>query len=255
MGTAVIIQARMGSSRLPGKVLMPLLGKPMFGRIVDQLRQVLDVDEVVLTTTEDSIDDQLVRYAGSIAVKVSRGPVDDIVTRLYRASREVASGSFIRIWGDCPFVCPDVLSTMLSQFNSESLDFLTTSDPNARGVPAGLDAEIYATPLIERMNREVKDIKKREFPFEFVKTDSATRIGRFRLQEMDPKLSLTVDYPEDLVAAEEIYRSLIKLPFSYPDLLAVFQRRPELKNMFSEKQRNVEYFNYIKNQKGANGGS
>ncbi|MGZ5280611.1 MAG: cytidylyltransferase domain-containing protein, partial [Pseudobdellovibrionaceae bacterium] len=195
---ALTIQARLGSTRLPGKVLHNLAGKPMFEQIYNQVKHSKLVSDFCLNTSDASSDDALVEFASRLGLKVFQGPVDDIVSRMFGALEVCQSDYLVRIWGDCPFVCPDVIDEMLTVMLDKDLNFAHNSDISKRTYPPGLDVEIYRRDLLTLMNKEVTDPKLREFPVEFVKKN----LNRFTMQLFQSSVDLshthlTVDYPAD----------------------------------------------------------
>lgn len=240
-----VVQARLGSSRLPGKVLLPLApdGKVLLQCITERMAAAKNIAIVRLTTSDTTQDDPLVDAAKSWGIETMRGPVDDIIGRLHGAVRP-GEDILVRIWGDCPFIDPLIIDQMLAKFKSEHLDFLTVGGIENRSLPMGLDVEIYRTDLLRRMHRDVADAKLREFPYEFVRRQPELKSAVF--QGPSPKLAalhLTVDYPEDLYAARHIYAALAlrPKPMELATLLDVLAKHPEFAAMFSTQGRNIEY--------------
>ena len=114
------IQARMGSTRLPGKVLADLAGKPLIQRIVERVRQAALVDEVYVLTSEARTDDVLVERLEELAIPYRRGPVDDVLTRYLDLAEELEPSHLVRVTGDCPFVEPDFIDLQLGALPGRS---------------------------------------------------------------------------------------------------------------------------------------
>ncbi len=244
---ALTIQARLGSTRLPGKVLHDLAGKPMFEQIFNQVKQSNRVQEFCLNTTDASSDDGLAEFALKIGLKVFRGPVDNIVSRMTGALNTCKADYLVRIWGDCPFVCPDVIDEMLALMLDHNLHFVHNSDISKRTFPPGLDVEIYRRDLLMAMDAEVTDPKLREFPVEFVKKN----LDRFNMRLFSSAVDLshthlTVDYPADMRAAEILLKRLHQKKdfFLYQDLQDVLKASRDIE--FSQEARNIEYQQYLK---------
>ncbi len=241
-----LVQARTGSSRLPAKVLEPIGGRPLVLAIADRLRRARRVDAVALSTSDDAGDDRLAEIAAADGLAVSRGPVDDIVGRLARAAAATGADVLVRVWGDCPFVAPEVVDGAVDLLDAAGLDFVTNAVISGRTYPPGLDVEVYRAGLLVDMDRDVRDPRQREFPVEYVRGT-----GR-RWQVMHygsdlSKLHLTVDYPEDLEAARAIYDALAaggRGP-GLDDLIALLRGAPELLGRFAQGERNIEYKAYL----------
>ncbi len=243
---AVCIQARLGSTRLPGKVLKNLAGAPMIKRIAEQALASKQVQELVITTSNDAQDDTLADYASQNHFRVFRGPVDNIITRLHGALQTTSCDALVRIWGDCPFICPDIIDEMTFQMIKENLDFIHNSDISKRTFPPGLDIEIYRRELLEKMNEDVKDEKLREFPVEYVKSQKSLRYSLYTSPDDMSAIHLTVDYPQDFAAAEKLYLALEKekIPFDYSTLIKVL-KKTGLAQEFSSASRNIEYQKFL----------
>ncbi len=234
----------MGSSRLPGKVLKDLAGKPLLLQILNQLKAVSAEVVPVIACSTDERDDELVRFGQSHGITVSRGPADDIVARLAGAARSVNAPSILRVWGDCPFVCPDVVEAMVSDFESRGLDYLTNGESARRTLPVGLDVELYRAPLLDEMNSGTGDAFYREFPLQYVLSrGSALKWDVYAPRGEYPHAHMTVDYPEDLVAANEIYRRLSPegRAFRSYELFALLEREPALIERFSQQARQADF--------------
>jgi spore coat polysaccharide biosynthesis protein SpsF len=253
MKTGLMIQARLASKRLPGKALLPLLDKPMLFRLLEQIKKSKNADEICLSTSDDASDDKLEEFAKENKIKISRGPVDDIIGRLVRAADVMGAGVLVRIWGDCPLVCSDMLDHMVEALQSENLDYLSNCTLE-RTVPGGLDLEIYRTDLLKRMDKQITDIRLREFPFQIINQNKLENI-KWRTYKTEQDLSsihLTVDYKEDLAAVNDIYKKLYTegKSFQYHELISLLKKEPELLQAFANNERNIEYNNYLKQLKG-----
>ena len=243
-----IVQARMGSSRIPGKVLEPIEGVPMVERIVARVASAKRIDEVAIATSTAASDDRLAAFAREHEIACFRGPVDDIVTRLHDAAAGLEGDIAVRVWGDCPFIDPDVLDAGIELLVEDACDFVTNASYGRRTYPPGLDFEAYGIQTLVEMNEQCSVVAEREFQVEFVRR----RPSRFKMGFLDygedlSELHLTVDYPEDLAAARAICAILEpagkRAPFA--DLLQLLKGRPDLAHAFSARARNIEYKAYL----------
>lgn len=245
---ALAIQARLGSSRLPRKALLKLSGQTMFEQVLNQVKASKKISKFVLTTSDQKSDEELILHAKKHDVLTFAGPVDDIIGRFWGAFTISNADILVRIWGDCPFVCADVIDAMLEVFENKKLDYMSNSDLANRSFPPGLDLEIYRKSLMQKLNAEVTDPKLREFPIEAIKAlGKEVKWEHYHSGRKDDHIHLTVDYPEDLAAAEVIYNQLLR-PFTFPELMNLLDTKPELWKNFSHQQRNVEYKNYLKDK-------
>src|SRR5262245_38742804 len=122
-----LVQARMGSSRIPGKVLEPIGGVPMVQRIVERVAAARHIANVAIATSTAETDDRLVEFARHHGIPCFRGPVDDIITRLHGATAGLGGDAVVRVWGDCPFVDPGVLDDGVDLLVDGGYDFVTNA--------------------------------------------------------------------------------------------------------------------------------
>ncbi len=250
------IQARLGSQRLPGKVLLPLYGdKSMFECIVGQVRAIRHQAQVTLTTSDTVQDMRMREEARRLGLSCVAAPADDIVSRLWNCMADNQAEYLVRVWGDCPFVCPDVIDAMLDHMLSRRLDFLTNAEISARNFPAGLDMEVYSRGLLQEMDAAITDPKLREFPVEYVKKHVPRGKWDVFLTQDEGLLGLrgwhfTVDYPEDLDAARLLYSRLLqgRSSFASGELVEEINRNGDDYN-FSNKARNIEYKAFVEGLK------
>jgi len=255
-----IVQARMGSSRLPGKVLMDLAGEPMLGRVVERARRARLLDDVVLATTTESSDDAIDTYCRSKGIPCSRGSHFDVLDRFHSTAREAKADIVVRITADCPLVDPTLLddavrvligsgrelSTGVSE-TSTTFDFVANRlpPPWKRTYPIGLDVEVCAFAALEHAWREAVQPKDREhvmpFLYEGVRLVllrplllTGTSPQGFRIAVIDHSEDLgyhrwTVDTSEDLEFLRQVYAHFgARADFSWLEVLELLHRRPEL---------------------------
>lgn len=229
----------MTSTRLPGKVMMDLDGIPMIGY---QLKRVLKsplVNKVVVATSTDESDDPLVAYLDTISQEVVRGSLNDVLKRFLMVLEIYNPPYFVRITGDCPLVMPDLLNSMISEFESSSLDYLSNAlNPS---FPDGLDIEIVKTSALRRLDLMQLSEPEREH----VTLGLYFRPKDFKLKNYDYSLDLsrerwTVDYPEDLEFIRRVvkYENALNEIMSLEDVLKFLKDFPELRNKVSSDLRN-----------------
>jgi spore coat polysaccharide biosynthesis protein SpsF len=207
----------------------------MIGWIAERLRACKEVDEIVVGTTQKSQDDAIALFAKREKLLCFRGSEEDLIDRLYGTAREHGADALVRITGDCPFVDPDVVDELVRRFRhvGAQVDYVTNNFPPT--FPHGLDAEVWPTPTLGRLWREIQDPYYREwFPLYVKERDK----NPFRILNVSSPVNLsdlrwTVDYPEDLVFARRVFRSLggLNTVFRMSDVLALIRRRPEIKEI------------------------
>lgn len=202
-----VLQARLSSRRLPGKVLRPLLGEPMLGRQVERLRRSRAITRLVLATSDDASDDPLAAYAGAIGLPVVRGPLDDVLARFVLVLiAHPGAEHLVRLTADCPLADPTLADRCVETHLAEGADY--TANTFGRTFPKGLDVEVVRADALRAAAREASDPYDREHVTPFV----IARPERFRQASVtrDPpeRWRWTVDTPEDFAFVEAVYRDL-----------------------------------------------
>lgn len=233
----LIIQARMGSTRLPGKVIKPILGQPMLIRQIERLRRCQNVDQQVVATTNDRADDTLASLVTPVPdVDVFRGSTDDVLDRYFGAATSTGADLVVRVTSDCPLIEPSVvdrcIETMLTHFGKVAY----VSNCCQRTYPRGLDTEVIDYPALATAHQHAADAAEREHVTPFI----WRRPTRFRLMDVldaedNSHLRWTVDTPADLELVERIYEELYpnNPSFDYRDVLDLVAGQPELQNINS----------------------
>jgi len=227
MRTLAFVQARMGSTRLPGKVLADIEGEPMMARVVERAAAIPGVDEVVVCTTDLEQDEPLFELARARGWLTFRGSEDDVLGRFAGAARAHQADVIVRITSDCPLLDPEVIGRVVSAFRAGQPRVHYASNTMRRTFPRGLDTEVVRRDALESADAEDRDPALREHVTPYIQ-----RSGRFALVEVvdaadHSDLRWTVDTPDDLRLVREVYRCLGSAA-SYPEVLALFARRPEL---------------------------
>jgi len=224
---AVILQARTGSSRLPGKVLADLAGRPMLAFLVERLQRCALVDRCILATTGLPEDDGLAELGQTLGISVVRGSQDDVLSRFALAAEHTDAPILIRITGDCPFVDPGLLEEMIHEFREHKVDyFFNCGTPT---YPDGLDIEIFTREALLLAQVECSDSRQREHVTPWIRES-----GRCRVAEKFNNLNLsamrwTADEPEDL----QVIRAVVdhfegRSDFGWEQILDLAHKQPQL---------------------------
>ncbi len=162
-----ISQARMGSSRLPGKVLMPVLGKSLLEWHVSRLRRARLIDQLVVATTESRADDEIVKLCRALRISVFRGPEQDVLHRFREAAGQAAAGTIVRVTSDCPLIDPDLIDELILSYGRRrpDVDYMTLARED---YPRGLDAEIFSRSALIEADDEAADPAEREHVTPFI---------------------------------------------------------------------------------------
>jgi spore coat polysaccharide biosynthesis protein SpsF len=231
MKTVITIEARMRSTRLPGKVLLPVLGEPMLARMVERLRRVRRADRIVVATTVDPADDPIVAAAESLGVGWHRGSEADVMGRVLDAARAADADLIVETTADCPVIDPGVIDQLIATFLTNRVDYC--ANVLAPTYPRGLDAQVFPTAVLADAASRTDDPADREH----VSLYLYEHPERYRLLNVASglppeagELRLTVDTAEDYHLITAVYEALYPThpTFGLTDLLALFEARPEL---------------------------
>lgn len=251
MKTVAIIQARMSSSRLPGKVLKEAGGRPLLDRMVERVRQAKRIDETVVATTVDPSDDTIAEFCEKHGISFFRGNLMDVLDRYYQAALAYQAQVIVRLTGDCPLIDPVLIDETLELMDRENADFACNRlpPPMTRTYPIGLDVEAVTFSALETAWQKAVEKHEREHVMPYFYEVP----GRYKVAKLDyptdyGALRWTVDTPEDLEFVREVYAGLEnRNDFSWLDVLKLVQEHPELseinagvhhKTMFDVDHRN-----------------
>jgi spore coat polysaccharide biosynthesis protein SpsF len=225
----IIVQARMGSTRLPGKSLKSVLGKPLLCYLLERLRRCQKADEVVLATTTLPEDDPIVETALKMGVPVVRGSSEDLVSRYLQAAHEHHADVVVRVTGDCPLIDPEWIDRLIVQFiECKNVDYL--SNTIERTFPRGMDAEVFSIKALEETDRLAVQPAEREHVTLFMyRHPEQFRLKNVRYPEDHSRHRWTVDTAEDFQLIEQLLSAIypINKDFSLADLLALINLHPE----------------------------
>lgn len=229
-----IIQARMGSTRLPGKILKNLAGRPMLWHVAERVKRAKLVDAAVVATTTESEDDQVKSFCEAHGIAHFRGSAENVLGRYYEAARQFDADVVVRVTGDCPLIDPEVIDECIRAFRTHRPDYISNVNPGPRSFPRGLDVEVFAFTALEDAFQNAREPYEREHvtPFMWENKDGHFRLGPPVLASAEYASSrrLTVDYPEDFTLMEKIYTILYQEGgiVHVPDALRLLDENPEI---------------------------
>lgn len=233
-GAVAIVQARMGSTRLPGKVMRELCGVTILGHVIQRVARCPRVGKVVVATTESERDSIIVAEAARHGAGVTRGSEEDVLARYYQAATEHHADPIVRVTSDCPLFDPDLLTSMLEAYGRESaqpegVDYL--SNTVRRTFPRGLDAEIIAFGALERAHREAIAPFEREHVTPYIwQHPGLFRVRHFLGDEDLSSHRWTLDTEDDWKLIRAVFEHLCVRDgaFTTREVLALLAARPEL---------------------------
>ena len=235
----VILQARMTSKRLPGKVMMLLNGEPMIYRQIERILKASTIDKLIVATSVHQSDDVIADFLAEKRIEVFRGHMDDVLSRFIEIGNIINPEIIVRLTADCPLVMPDLIDKMVLKFLDSDLDYLSnTLEPT---FPDGLDIEIFKHSALSKLQTfslslDEKEhvtigIYKRKFEFKVENYFSETNLSRQRW---------TVDYLEDFLFAKAVFNEFkgFESTFTFEELNSFLEKNPDCQSSISPLKRN-----------------
>jgi spore coat polysaccharide biosynthesis protein SpsF len=227
MKVVAIIQARMGSTRLPGKVLADIQGHPMLWHVVERTRRASTFNQIVVATTTQGADDVIADFCRKHGWDCFRGGEKDVLDRYYQAAREYAADAIVRITSDCPLIDPGIMDETVRLFLAENPDYASNS--LVCTFPRGLDVEVMSFDALAAVWREAAQGYQRAHVTPYLYENPA----RFKIlsvteDEDHSAQRWTVDTPEDLEFVRAVYSRFERPDFSFEHVLRLLEREPAL---------------------------
>lgn len=232
---AVIVQARMDSSRLPGKVLMPLSGKPVLWHVLERSKRIAGAGRVVVATSSKPTDDPIAEWCSGHNTDVFRGPLEDVLRRYVDCAEQIDAEVVVRVTADCPILDPNVSSEVLEAFVESGADYCTL----AQGYPDGLDTQVFRVSALQSAHRHAYSVEEREHVGLFIERNS------LMFSKAEAKIfsglehhRWTLDYPRDYEFLQQIFSLLFDEDpfFSSQKVLERLDDNPELMAFSTESQ-------------------
>jgi spore coat polysaccharide biosynthesis protein SpsF (cytidylyltransferase family) len=236
MRTVALIQARMGSTRLSGKVLAPLAGTTLLDLMIERVVPTPGLDAIAVATSDLARDDAVAAVAEEAGVGVVRGSEQDVLDRYQQGARELGADIVVRLTADCPLVDPELIGRLIAYRERERLDYAaipTGPVPDEAGIrrfPDGLDGEMFTAAVLEIAWREATSAFDREHVSPFIKNDGRFSHGFLESDVDRAHERWTVDYPQDLDFVRAVVDRLGRR-CGYRDIVALLEREPELREL------------------------
>ena len=231
-----IIQARMSSTRLPGKVMLPIVGNPMLWHVIERVKRCKKVDSIVVATTTNQEDKAVIKLAEKCGVKTFTGKENDVLDRYFQAAKKFSADIIVRITADCPLINPDTIDKMVTLCLKEKADYIC-GHPNFFSIEHGM--EVISFSALEKVKTWANKDYQKEHVTIFIKENPklfkiVTIIPKNIFQRKD--MRLTVDTKEDLELMQEIYNRLYKKNeiIDIEDVVRLLINNPELKKINSK---------------------
>lgn len=239
----IILQARMSSSRLPGKVLKEILGKPMLEHQLQRLSHISTPHQLIVATSDNTSDNAIEALCRQLNVGCYRGDLDDVLTRYYHAAQSVNQDKkikhIVRITGDCPLIDANIIDEVITHYINQQVDYCSNCAPPT--LPDGLDVEIFSFTALKQAFEQAIQPSEREHVTPFIRNNPQLfSTANYRYQTDLSHLRWTVDEPEDFDFVTQVYHNLYnkKMYFTMNDILLLLSKQPSLKNINNNYHRN-----------------
>jgi len=251
MKILTVIQARMSSTRLPGKVMLPILGKPLLVRMVERVQSAKLIGQLVVATSTNPEDDKIEELCKENNISCFRGHLTDLLDRHYQAGKSYGADAVVKIPSDCPLIDPQIIDRVLKYYidNSDQFDFVSNLHPAT--YPDGNDVEVMSFNVLEKAWKEATKQLEREHttPY-FWENSDKFRIGNVEWEtgkDYSTTHRWTIDFEADYQFIKKIYEELYKnnSVFGLYDILKVLQEKPDIAEINQQYLGKYWYENHI----------
>jgi len=246
----IIIQARLGSSRLPGKVLFPLMGKPVLWHVVNRLRHSKFAEKIIVATSNNLKDSGIVTFCNGNDIDCFRGDEDDVLLRYHLGAQQYGLKTIVRITADCPLIDPEVMDNTIQFHLNEEAEY--TTNRLVPTFPVGLDVDVIDRACLERVNSLAKKKSEREHVVPYIWNHSSEFVIREYRSDVDySNYRWVLDYGDDYELIKKIYEPLYAKEkiFLMHDIMKLCEKNPEWLRSISHIQRHEGYLKSLKEDK------
>ena len=244
-----IIQARMGSTRLPGKVMMKVdKTNTILSHVINQLKNSKKIDRLIIATTDLQEDDIIVNHAKILKTDLFRGNAVDVLDRYYQCAKKFSSEIIVRITADNPLIDPDIVDDVINQFLKNSFDYITNANP--RTYPYGTEVEVFSFQALEEASNNAENPSEREHvtPY-FHNNKEEFKISNIKLTENLSHLRWTVDRENDLKFVKKIISEIKNRPILMQDIIKLISKKPEILDINKNHIPNEGYLKSLNEDK------
>jgi len=233
MKVVTIIQARMSSNRLPGKIMLPILGKPLLLRMIERVQKAQLIGKLVVATSYNSDDDEIEKLCAENNLICFRGNLTDLLDRHYQTGKKFSADAVVKIPSDCPLIDPQVIDKVIEHYvKNDDLDFVSNLHPAT--YPDGNDVEIMSFASLECAWKDATKEYEREHTTPFIwEHDDAFKLGNVEWEtglDLSTSLRFTIDYEEDYFFIKSVFEELYPQnpDFGLNDILRLLEQKPEI---------------------------
>jgi spore coat polysaccharide biosynthesis protein SpsF len=226
----IIIQARMTSTRLPGKIMLPLCGKPVMQIMLERLDSLKT--HLIIATTDDGSEQPIVDLCNKLAIRYYRGDTDNVLSRYYLAASKFGAKEkdvIVRLTSDCPLIDPDITRQTVNYFMDNHFDYVSAG--TGTGFPRGMDTEVFTFDLLQQAyeNATLDYEKEHVTPYIYMTCGKQLKLGQYQNSQNHSHYRLTLDEPLDFDVISEVYRLFdCQTDFSYEELINKLKQNPQV---------------------------
>lgn len=237
MKTIAIVQARMGSTRLPNKVMKPIGDIPMIELLLSRLSRAVEVDQIIVATSVDERNQTLVKHVRKLGYTCEQGSENDVLDRFVQAARTHQADVVVRITGDCPLVDPDLVDEVIRRFKTSNVDYFSNINPPT--YPDGLDIEVCSFKALEQASQETDKPYDREHVTPYLRRSERFTTAAMQHSQDLSALRWTVDEPADFAVIEKVFRHFHpRTDFTWVEVLNLQHQQPDIFNTNDHLIRN-----------------
>lgn len=244
---AAIIQARMGSTRLPGKVMLKILGKPVLWHVVNRASKAKLINKVIVATTNNPKDNPIVKFCKKNNIPVFRGSENDVLDRYYHCAKKYKLKIIVRITADCPLIDPNIIDIVIKEFLAGNYDYV--SNTIEYSFPEGFDVEVFSFKALDKAWKNAKLFSEREHvtPY-FIKNNTFKKKNVYSNKKY-PIYRCSLDYPEDYEFIKKIYEGIGREIFYIDDVIEFLEKNSQLLKINQHRPINEGYLKSLKEDK------
>jgi len=241
-----IIQARVGSTRLPKKVLKKVEGKTILEHVINRVKAAKNLDDIIVATTIKKEDLEIVKLCAQQGISVFCGSEDDVLDRYYQAARLFKAENIVRITSDCPLIDPKIIDNVIDLYFKENADYATNTIPET--FPDGEDVEVFRFNALRTAWKNAKLASEREHVTPYIRNNSIFKIANLKCKPNLATKRWTLDEPEDFEFVKTIYKNLYhKNPlFGMKEILGFLKKHPEVESINKNIVRNEGYLKSLR---------
>lgn len=224
---SIIVQARLGSTRLPGKIFYKINGELILNILLNRLKKTKYVDDIIIATTKKKIDKKIVDFCKKKKIKCFRGPEKNVALRYFLAASHYKVKNIIRITSDCPLADPVMIDKMITLFKKKKVNYLSNIFPPT--FPDGLDVEVFKTSVLKKILSKKKLLKKHKEHVTLFIRENEKKIYNYENKNDLSGIRLTLDYKGDLIFLRKIFKEYKKIhEYNYKEIFKIISKNPKM---------------------------